>query len=377
MKKFIFLIPLFSILFSCQNKNIVIKGEIQEANNKTIYLERIHTNTKEIIDSIKLDKKGKFEFNIFSEKIHFYSLRLTNGKIINLLAKPKDEIKILSKANIMNKVYSVEGSTDSELIRLLNRQLHKTKASIEKITAEININGNTELLNKKLLDVINSQREFTINFIIKNATSLASYIAIYQKINANTYTLNENSDIKFIKIVASSMKALHPEGEYTKAILVSIVKMNKELSNIRVKNIIKEKGDNFPNLTLNTPEGKPVELKSLKGKFIILNFWASQDRNSRKLNQDLKKIYKKYKNKGLEIYQVSVDKNKNNWTNAIKQDGLKWINVCDISTGSRLASQTYNVQTIPANYLINKNGDIVGKNLYGVALREKIAELLK
>jgi len=378
MKKLIFIIPLL-LLFSCKNNNnnIIIKGEIQEAENASIYLERINTSNKEIIDSIKLDKEGKFKFNFNSDKNEFYSLRLTNGKIINLIAKPNDEIKILSKASLMNTVYTVEGSIDSELIRTLNRKLNKTRNEIASLKAEIEINGETSSLKKKYLNIINSQREFTANFIMKNAISLSSYMAIYQKIDKNTYTLNENRDIEYMKIVASSMKALHPDNQYTKAILANIEKLNKEISNINIKKLIKEKGDQLPNIVLKNTKGKDVDLKSLKGKFIILNFWASQDKNSRKLNKTLKKIYKRNKSKGLEIYQVSVDNNKAAWMQAIKQDDLNWINVCEPKTGSALAVQTFNIQSIPANYLINKKGEIVGKNLYGIALQEKISDLLK
>jgi len=176
--------------------------------------------------------------------------------------------------------------------------------------------------------------------------------------------------------VASSMRALYPEHEYTKAVLANLKTMESRLSSMKINNLIKEKGTNYPNITIKNTQGKEVSLNSLDGKFIVLSFWASQDLNSRKQNVTLKKLYKKYKTKGLEIYQVSVDQDEKLWKAAIKEDGLNWINVCDLENGSGLAVRNFNVQQIPGNYLISKEGDIVGKNLYGLSLEEKVAEYI-
>jgi len=173
------------------------------------------------------------------------------------------------------------------------------------------------------------------------------------------------------------MRALYPEHEYTKAVLANLETMQKSLDNLKIKDLIKKKGANYPKLSLKNTKGKEISLNSLHGKLIVLSFWASQDANSRKHNKTLKKIHKKYKSKGLEIYQVSVDQDEKLWKEAIKTDGLNWINVCDPETGSALAVQNFNVQQIPGNYIISKQGDIIGKNLYGLALEEKVAEYIK
>ncbi len=173
------------------------------------------------------------------------------------------------------------------------------------------------------------------------------------------------------------MRALYPEHEYTKAVLANLETMQKSLANLKLKKLIKEKGTNYPNLSLKNTKGKEISLSSLHGKLIVLSFWASQDANSRKQNKILKKIHTKYKNRGLEIYQVSVDQDAELWKEAIEKDGLNWINVCDPESGSALAVRNFNVQQVPGNYIISKQGDIVGKNLYGIALEEKVAEYIK
>ncbi len=384
MKKLLFAIPLL-LLFACNQENTIkIKGRIQKGDGITLYLDKLHTASKETIDSVKLDKDGEFSFKTKSTQPEFYLLRLSNGKLITLLTAPNEEVEVNSIASHMNSAYIVSGSTGSAFVKDLNDKLNKTKDSLAVIKKELkekksdpNYSSISQNLLAKYIEVIQDQRDFSANFIMKNATSLSSYLALYQKIDKDTYTLNENADIKYAKIVASSMRALYPEHEYTKAVLANLKTMQDRLTNLKVKEMIAEKGTNYPNLTLKNTKGTEVNLNSLDGKFIILSFWASQDVNSRKQNKTLKNIYKKYKNKGLEIYQVSIDQDEKLWKKAIKEDGLNWINVCDLENGSGLAVRNFNVQQIPANYLISQKGEIVGKNLYGIALEEKVADYIK
>jgi len=383
MKKVLFALPLL-LLFACNQQNSVkIEGKIDAADGKMLYLDRLHTASAETIDSVKLDKDGDFKFKMKSTQPEFYLLRLSNGKLITLLTTPNEEITVNSIASHMSKAYLVSGSTGSVFVKDLNDKLNTTKDSLQAIKKEMeekksdaNFSSISQKLLTKYVETIKDQRDFSANFIMKNATSLSSYLALYQKIDDKTYTLNENSDIRYAKIVASSMRALYPEHEYTKAVLANLKTMESRLSRMKINNLIKEKGTNYPNITIKNTQGKEVSLNSLDGKFIVLSFWASQDLNSRKQNVTLKKLYKKYKTRGLEIYQVSVDQDEKLWKAAIKEDGLNWINVCDLENGSGLAVRNFNVQQIPGNYLISKEGDIVGKNLYGLSLEEKVAEYI-
>lgn len=384
MKKLFLALPLL-LLWACSQKELVeIKGEIENANGKVLYLDKLHPSSSELIDSVVLGANGRFKLKVEVNQPDFYLLRLSNGKLITLLLEPKEELIVHSNGPEMSKAYIVEGSKGSKLVKQISDSLNQTKAKLANIKKELNEKkdeSNYATTSQNLLanymEVIQKQREFSIDFIMKNATSLASYMALYQKLDKNTFTLQENEDIQYVKIVASSMRALHPEHEFTKAILANYKSLQARLSNLKISQLIKEEGTNFPDITLPNTGNKEVSLSSLKGKFIILSYWASQDRSSRKQNQSLKKIYKKYKSKGLEIYQVSIDQDEKLWKKAIKEDQLDWINVCDLENGSLLATRLYNIKTVPSNYLIDKRGEIVGKNLYGLALEEKVAEYVK
>lgn len=384
MRKLLVALPLL-LLWACSQKEmVIIEGKINGVEGKTLYLDRLHTANTEVIDSVEIGANGKFKFKAENVQPEFYLLRLSNGKLITLLAEAREKIVLDINGDNMPEEYTVEGSKGSNLVKELNHKLIETKRKLAALRAKFEKEKNDpdfSNLSKGLLSeytrVLQEQREFSGNFIMKNATSLASYMALYQKLDDKTFTLNENDDIKFVRIVASSMKALYPEHEYTKAILANLATLQKQLDNLQMAQLIEEKAIKFPNISLPDARGKEISLQSLMGKFIILSYWASQDPGSRKQNKTLKKIYAKYHKKGLGIYHVSIDRNENLWKQAVQEDQLNFINVCDPDTGSAKAITTFNVQQIPANYLIDKQGEIVGKNLFGIALEEKIAEYLR
>ncbi|WP_209319688.1 TlpA disulfide reductase family protein [Ancylomarina longa] len=384
MKKLLLALPIL-LLWACSQKDVVkIKGNIKHAEGKTLYLDKLHVAKAEVIDSVKIDKNGDFKFKVKSLQPEFYLLRLSDGKLITLLTETNERIELDINGEKMANDYTIKGSKGSLLVKELNDKLTKSKNQLSKIRKELenkkgdpNFSSISQNLLAKYVKVLQDQHEYSAKFIMKNATSLAGYMALYQKLDDKTFTLNENADIQYLKIVASSMKALYPEHEYTKAILANLQKMEKRLENLKISKLIQDKGSNYPEINLPNTNGKEIKLSSLKGKFIVLSFWASQDLNSRKHNRTLRKIYNKYHKMGLEIYQVSVDQDAKLWKKAISEDKLNWINVCNPKTGSGAAARNFNIQQIPSNYLIDKKGDIVGKNLFGIALDEKIAEYIR
>ncbi len=381
MKRFIYLLPLL-LIWSCTDKtNIEISGNITHANDEMLYLQKLHAANVEKIDSIQLNKKGDFEFKVFDTVPQFYLLNFKSGKVITLLVEPKEQVVVQSDGTQMSSTYTVKGSKGSALVKTLVDKLNSTNRELKQIDTAIQQARKNKAKQKELqqqyVNIIQKQRKFSADFIIKNATSLASYMALYQKLYNNNYTLNENGDIQYVRIVASSMRALHPKHEYTKAVLANYKELQRRLSNLALAKLVETKGTNFPEIKLPDTSGKERKLTALKGKFILLSFWASKDVNSLKMNKTLRKLHKKYYRKGLRIYQVAADTDAQHWKGMVKIEKLKWTNVCDAKTGSSIAFSTFNVHAVPANYLIDERGVIVGKNLFGLSLEEKIAEYLQ
>lgn len=216
------------------------------------------------------------------------------------------------------------------------------------------------------------QTEFSTQFVMGNAFSMSSVLALYQKFDDNEYVIKE---LHPMRVAASALHAVYPNSGHVKALYQNTLQMIKEEQSFRMQQFIREQGDNSPDIVLPDVNGKEVALSSLRGKTVLLQFWSAVDRNSRIQNEVLVEAYQKYKSKGFEIYQVSVDENRIEWVDAIDQDGLTWVNVGDME-GSYLALLHYNVQSIPFNYLMNKEGIIIAKDLSGPALDKALAGLL-
>ena len=138
-------------------------------------------------------------------------------------------------------------------------------------------------------------------------------------------------------------------------------------------------GSVAPDFTQNDPAGKPISLSSFKGKYVLLDFWASWCGPCRQENPNVVKAYNEYKNKNFTILSVSLDRpnGKNAWLQAIKDDGLAWNHVSDLQFWNNEAAKLYNVQSIPGNFLIDPTGKIVAKDLRGEELEQKLAQVLK
>jgi thiol-disulfide isomerase/thioredoxin len=150
----------------------------------------------------------------------------------------------------------------------------------------------------------------------------------------------------------------------------------KNNQNAKLQKFIQDNGTNSPEIVLPDPYGTEKSLSSLTGKYVLVHFWAGANSGSRVINPVLAELYQKYKNKGFEIYQVSLDQDRTAWLDAIDQDKLNWINVSDLK-GCNMAVAAYNIRTIPYNYLLDKNGVIVAQNLQGPELNKVLTGIFK
>ena len=154
---------------------------------------------------------------------------------------------------------------------------------------------------------------------------------------------------------------------------------NQENSSVYAAKLINAKGEeNYKSalpFTQNDPDGKPISLSDFKGKYLLVDFWASWCGPCRRENPNVVKAYSAYHAKGFEILGVSLDKEKSAWKKAIKDDNLSWKHVSDLMGWDNAVGRQYGIQSIPANILIDPNGKIIAKDLRGVALEKKLAEI--
>jgi len=149
-----------------------------------------------------------------------------------------------------------------------------------------------------------------------------------------------------------------------------------ELKKLADKMRITDVGGMAPDFTLNTPEGTPLSLSSLRGKIVLVDFWASWCVPCRKENPNVVMVYNQFKDKGFDILGVSLDREKGAWEKAIADDKLTWHHVSDLKYWQSEAAVKYGIQSIPSTLLLDKDGKIIAKNLRGEELAKKLAQLL-
>ena len=384
MKLFRFLgIAVLALLLinGCKKSNqFVIHGKVTHAEGTTIYLEELLLNSTKPIDSVKINKNGEYELKGFTTIPAFYLLKLSETKFITLLIDSTENVTVNADFTNFSDDYFIEGSFGSALVKELNVNLAGTRHKLDSLNSLNNlyINNPTydrqkEIWQTEYQQVLQNQVEYSKQFVLDNPFSMASILAIFQKFDEQNYIIN---DLQTMRTAASALNSVYPQSEHVKVLYAHTLEYIKNQTNSNAQQLISEYGDNSPDITLPDTEGKLVSLSSLRGKVVLLQFWASVNQDSRIMNPVLVEAYKKYKRRGFEIYQVSIDNNRIEWVDAIDKDELDWINVGDME-GSVLALRHYNIQEIPYNYLLDADGNIVAQNLRGPALDRALSNVLK
>ncbi|MGQ8336014.1 thioredoxin-like domain-containing protein [Sunxiuqinia sp. A32] len=381
MRKVVVLIALIATVFTAckESGKFKIEGKISNAGGEYVYLDLLKVNATEKVDSVKIGKDGDFKFTGDVAYPTFFLMKLNEKNFVTLLVDSAEQVQVAGDAANFSRDYVVVGSPGSELVQKLNLRLSRTKHvldSIRSLHVLFRKDPNYQELKKKwdenYNEVMQEQIDYSTNFVRENPFSMASVLALYQKFDNDTYVVR---DLNSLKIAASALNSFYPESDHVKALYANTLKLMSDERSAKMGQFIKEYGENSPEILLPNPDGKEIALTSLRGKYVLLQFWSSQDRGSRIINPVLVEIYNKYKRKGFDIYQVSVDENRYEWIDAIDKDGLSWTNVGDMK-GSTSALNNYNVKQIPFNYLLDKEGTVIARNLKGPELDKVLGEML-
>jgi len=384
MKKlFLFLSAALIIQACSSNENeFQIEGNYKNAQNEKVVLMQLKNNGMEKIDSVRLEGDGQFEFTGYTNNPKFFVIQADKSKNITLLVKPSDNISLSADMEDFNNTYDIKGSEDSRKIMNLRRTLESNIAKLDSLGKYYKENPENEKsgdlrnrLNKVSQEIVQQQKEYTKKFIDDNLNSMVSLMALYQQIGPRSYVLNPKEDFEYFEKVDSSLMSSYPNSGPVKSLHSQVTDMKKRLKADEQNSKRLATGQVAPEIALPNPEGDTVELSSLRGKYVLLDFWASWCKPCRVENPNLVKAYKRFNDKGFEIYQVSLDKKRSAWENAIEKDNLDWIHVSDLKFWNSSAAKTYNIQSIPASFLLNKKGEIIDKNLRGDALQNKLHEL--
>ena len=374
MKKSILILTLAAAMFcGCTSSTVRISGKFLGLNAQTVYLEQMSVAGQVLVDSVALASDGSYGFVVGDVPATptLYNV-VYNNERIPLLISGGEDVTVGSLGSVL-KNYTVSGSTESELLREFNSEyivgaMALSKTMNEYAQAEESARAAiAQSYNALYRDVKRKQ----ITFIVANKSSIAAIYALYQRLEGERYLVNADSDIIYFRTVADAVSESYPESPLLISLRNDVARMEAQASLLQS---IEER--NYPDIEADDMYGNKVRLSSLEGNVVLVDFWSAEIGNSNALNADLKEIYRKYEGRGFRVYQVSADTSKAAWIRAVQEQRLPWTSVCDFKGEASPIFGLYNVRRLPANYLIDRDGMIIGRDLYSTALEKRLEEIL-
>lgn len=375
------------LLNSCtKTDQLTVKGSIENAAAEKIFFTRMDLTGDVLLDSAVIGKNGSFEFK--HKRLvtpTFFKLSLSPNSFITLIGDSTEQIIIDANKKEFSTNYKVQNSKGSAEIKTQNSRVIKLRNSIDSLIAvynklpDENKNSQLETINSQLVEKIDLYKQETGQFILEHPRSFASYYALFLTLSDGTQIMDvmNKKDQVYFSALATSLNLIYPESQRVRQLYNIVLSAKAEERRIKIMDIVNNaEGSDMPDLKIEDKDGNERSLAALRGKVVLLSFWASWDEASVRENQRLKSIYNKYNSKGFEVYQVGLERSKVLWENAIITAQLPWISVTELRHTNSTAARMYNIQNIPANYLIDKNGEIIGKNLFGNRLENKLKEIL-
>ncbi len=352
--------------------NFTLSGSVAGASDQVCYIEAATNRGIILIGKGATDLNGAFSISANIQGFGEYYLRMgeSNENVVPMVLVPGDDIKFTSNASAFIDSAKFSGTSWSQtatkfipIYQTYSKEVQKLRTSMA---------GKSELDQLEASISIKKPMEaFAFEQMAKDPGN--PYNLILFKISGPTFDNFigwDAANVPLFSEVYSALEKQHPNSPIIRA-------MGMQIQQMKEMEAVVNGETEAPEIALPNPQGKEMKLSDLRGKYVLIDFWASWCGPCRRENPNVKRIYNTYKNKGFTIFSVSLDENPEHWKLAIEKDGLDWpYHVSDLKRWQSPLPQIYGFDGIPFTVLVNKEGRIVAKGLRGATLEWKLKELL-
>lgn len=360
--------------------NVTISGTIENGANKALSLVIYSKDGNKTISKTKTDEKGAFVLNANIDEIGLYQLQIDSSRTSRGMIKsasftlvPGDKVEVtLNNGDDISYTAVYKGTKWAAPLNMYMDQMKQYMDWQNSITpAQMQ---NTDALMQAALQHKSTMDKAVIEQIEKDPSNPANVLLMTNLFPMMGYKYYNEAYIQPLEKMLSAYEKAYPDAAVTKTLKTQIPTIKEQYENFKKYQV----GQIAPEIALPNPQGDTLRLSDLRGKFVMIDFWASWCGPCRRENPNVVKMYKKYHDDGFEVFSVSLDGNKEDWVDAIKKDGLIWSNhVSELEKWNSQVAQEYGVRSIPHSVLIDPDGKIIAEDLRGATLQQKLASLFK
>jgi len=355
---------------SAETGQITITGALENGEDQLVTLDLMGTTAFVPVDSVRCDSRGQFSITFSGPGMNYYALKYTDQGYITLIARPGDHLHLTGTAENLYP-YTIEGSEDSELLRQLAIAHKEALGQLENIAlASRNIPPGPgyaeqkQVLNAKFDSISGSFHNYSREFIRNHPGSPAILIALYNQFGPGLPVFHPLTDLEIYRFTDSVLYESYPGNEAVRALHSELTAAMEQLRN-QQQEVQLQPGDKAPDFVIQSIDDHPLTLSTFRGKYVLLQFWASWSKPSLEENRFLAECSGKFGQQDLVIISVSIDDDKQDWHAAVKEQIPGWYHASELQRWESAVANLYRIERIPANFLINPAGTIVEKDNFG------------